>query len=50
MSTRGQQAARLLLEDGTELTRRAFGALKAVTGEVVFNNAMVGYVETLTDP
>lgn len=32
------------------MTGRAFGALKAVTGEVVFNTAMVGYIEALTDP
>ncbi len=40
----------LLLEDGTELVGDAFGAAAAVTGEVVFNTAMTGYVETLTDP
>ena len=32
------------------MTGRAFGALKAVAGEVVFNTAMVGYIEALTDP
>jgi carbamoyl-phosphate synthase small subunit len=40
----------LVLEDGTELRGQAFGALKAVGGEVVFNTGMAGYVETLTDP
>ena len=40
----------LLLEDGTELVGESFGAEKAVAGEVVFNTAMAGYVETLTDP
>ncbi len=46
----GNRSVRMVLEDGTEMTGRAFGALKAVTGEVVFNTAMVGYVEALTDP
>ncbi len=46
----GNREVRLVLEDGTESTGRAFGALKAVMGEVVFNTAMVGYVEALTDP
>jgi carbamoyl-phosphate synthase small subunit len=43
-------AVRLVLEDGTELSGRSFGAARAVGGEVVFNTAMTGYVETLTDP
>jgi carbamoyl-phosphate synthase small subunit len=29
---------------------RSFGAAKAVRGEVVFNTAMAGYIEALTDP
>jgi carbamoyl-phosphate synthase small subunit len=41
---------RLVLEDGTKLQGQAFGALKPVGGEVVFNTGMAGYVETLTDP
>lgn len=41
---------KLVLEDGTELLGRGFGAPKTVVGEVVFNTAMTGYVETLTDP
>lgn len=41
---------KLVLEDGTELTGSAFGHPDAVFGEVVFNTAMTGYVETLTDP
>jgi carbamoyl-phosphate synthase small subunit len=40
---------RLLLED-TEMSARAFGAAGSVGGEVVFNTAMAGYVEALTDP
>lgn len=41
---------KLVLEDGTELSGRGFGATRAVGGEVVFNAAMTGYIETLTDP
>jgi len=41
---------KLLLEDGTELQGRGIGAAKPVCGEVVFNTAMSGYIETLTDP
>ena len=41
---------RLALEDGTELDGYSFGGVPAVAGEVVFNTAMAGYVETLTDP
>jgi len=40
----------LKLEDGTEWRGVSFGAGTPVTGEVVFNTAMAGYVETLTDP
>ena len=41
---------RLLLEDGTEMSGRAFGAAGPVGGVVVFDTAMAGYVEALTDP
>ena len=41
---------KLVLEDGTELLGYGFGAGESVAGEVVFNTAMSGYVETLTDP
>ncbi|MDR2955985.1 MAG: glutamine-hydrolyzing carbamoyl-phosphate synthase small subunit [Prevotella sp.] len=40
----------LILDDGTVLEGRSFGADKASAGEVVFNTAMVGYPESLTDP
>jgi len=40
----------LRLEDGTEMTGFGFGAKSVVSGEVVFNTGMTGYVETLTDP
>ena len=42
--------ARLLLEDGTEFSGRYFTSPKDVYGEVVFNTAMSGYQEVLTDP
>jgi carbamoyl-phosphate synthase small subunit len=38
------------LDDGTHVRGCGFGAAKAVRGEVVFNTAMAGYVEALTDP
>lgn len=41
---------KLVLEDGTVLHGRSFGAHREVAGEVVFNTGMSGYVETLTDP
>lgn len=40
----------LCLEDGTELRGHGFGARLPVSGEVVFNTGMSGYVESLTDP
>ena len=40
----------LVLEDGTRFRGRGFGATRSVAGEVVFNTAMTGYVESLTDP
>ena len=42
--------AKLALEDGSIFTGQAFGATGEVTGEVVFNTAMTGYQEILTDP
>ncbi len=41
---------RLTLEDGTVYSGRSFGAPAASAGEVVFNTAMTGYPESLTDP
>jgi len=41
---------RLALDDGSAVHGRGFGAARAVRGEVVFNTAMAGYVEALTDP
>jgi carbamoyl-phosphate synthase small subunit len=42
--------AYLLLEDGTRLDGDACGAGGSITGEVVFNTAMTGYQESVTDP
>jgi carbamoyl-phosphate synthase small subunit len=42
--------AKLALEDGSIFPGRSFGAEGEVTGEVVFNTAMTGYQEILTDP
>ena len=40
----------LVLEDGTEFSGWSFGAETPVAGEVVFNTAMAGYPESITDP
>jgi carbamoyl-phosphate synthase small subunit len=40
----------LLLEDGMRLDGIGCGHAEAVTGEVVFNTAMTGYQESVTDP
>ncbi len=40
----------LLLEDGTRFDGELCGAGGEVTGEVVFNTAMTGYQEAVTDP
>ena len=40
----------LVLADGTVLWGRGLGAAGAAVGEVVFNTAMTGYQEVLTDP
>ncbi|QUI23923.1 glutamine-hydrolyzing carbamoyl-phosphate synthase small subunit [Vallitalea pronyensis] len=42
--------ALLVLEDGTVLTGKSFGATTTVIGELVFNTGMTGYTEILTDP
>ncbi len=42
--------AMLVLEDGTVLHGRAYGARGATFGEIVFSTGMTGYQETLTDP
>lgn len=40
----------LQLSDGTEFHGKSFGYEQPVAGEVVFNTAMMGYPENLTDP
>ncbi len=40
----------LLLDDGTRFHGTSFGYERPVAGEVVFNTAMMGYPESLTDP
>ena len=42
--------AYLILEDGHVFEGEAFGAIKEVISEFVFNTSMTGYVEVLTDP
>lgn len=41
---------KLILEDGVEFHGISFGFEKSISGEVVFNTAMTGYPESLTDP
>lgn len=45
-----QNTAHLVLQDGTTFRGLGFGAEGCVSGEVVFNTAMSGYQEILTDP
>jgi carbamoyl-phosphate synthase small subunit len=44
------KAIKLILEDGSVLHGKSFGHPGSVAGEVVFNTAMTGYPESLTDP
>ena len=45
-----KKEARLILEDGSVFCGWSFGADSETAGEVVFNTAMTGYPESLTDP
>ena len=45
-----RQQALLALEDGTVFWGESIGVTGQITGEVVFNTAMTGYQEILTDP
>lgn len=45
-----QPDIKLILEDGKAFSGYSFGYEKSVSGEVVFNTAMTGYPESLTDP
>lgn len=47
---RSPRKAYLLLEDGTLFEGKSFGHEAPAAGEVVFNTAMTGYPESLTDP
>ena len=40
----------LILDDGSRFCGKSFGYEKPAAGEVVFNTAMTGYPESLTDP
>lgn len=40
----------LVLDDGTEFRGKSFGIEGTAVGEVVFNTAMTGYQEVITDP
>ena len=44
------EPAVLVLADGTAFRGRSIGAHGAAVGEVVFNTAITGYQEILTDP
>ena len=46
----GQSAVALVLADGTVFHGHSIGAPGIAAGEVVFNTAMTGYQEILTDP
>ena len=50
MPTNTYKSALLVLEDGSVFRGKAIGAEGISTGEVVFNTAMTGYQEILTDP
>ena len=47
---RKDKPARLILENGVVFHGKSFGSEESSSGEVVFNTAMVGYPESLTDP
>jgi carbamoyl-phosphate synthase small subunit len=46
----GATQATLILSDGSRFCGTSFGYEKPIAGEVVFNTAMNGYPESLTDP
>ena len=47
---KAEKSIKLWLEDGTFIYGKSFGYEGSVAGEVVFNTAMTGYPESLTDP
>ena len=50
MKSKTYRKAKLILEDGTSFSGYSFGYEASVAGEIVFNTAMTGYSESLTDP
>ena len=50
MTKTPSKKATLILEDGTRFEGYSFGFEASTAGEVVFNTAMTGYPESLTDP
>lgn len=44
-----RQKIKLVLEDGQEFSGKHFGYAGSAAGEIVFNTAMTGYPESLTD-
>lgn len=49
-SGNARKPVQLILKDGTVFSGQSFGYRKSLSGEVVFNTAMSGYPESLTDP
>ena len=45
-----EKEIKLILEDGSRFKGKSFGYEGSISGEVVFNTAMTGYPESLTDP
>lgn len=45
-----KQDVKLILEDGTVYKGYSFGSKKETIGELVFNTAMTGYQESISDP
>ncbi len=50
MNLSNYRKAKLILEDGSVFTGYSFGYENSAAGEIVFNTAMTGYPESLTDP
>ena len=50
LKTHEMRNVTLILDDGSRFHGKSFGYEKPIAGEVVFNTAMTGYPESLTDP
>jgi carbamoyl-phosphate synthase small subunit len=48
--TQTKYKSQVILEDGTVFEGWGFGSMRGASGELVFNTAMTGYTESLTDP